>query len=99
MSVTTQAVSITYEPNVNCGHLSRHEAKDAAECAAHDITRFVGREIERACGAKLKSKPVEFERQRASIASFSPLSWQRFPQQIPTERPSLGVECLKRRPN
>ena len=26
MSVTTQAVSITYEPNVNCGHLSRHEA-------------------------------------------------------------------------
>jgi len=39
-------------------------AKDAAERAPDDIARFVRREIERARGAKLKSKPVEFERQR-----------------------------------
>jgi hypothetical protein len=48
-------------------------AKNAAERTPNDIPRFVRREVERARGAKLKSKPIEFERQGASIAPFLPL--------------------------
>jgi len=57
-----------------------HElAKNGAECASHYIARLVRRKIERARRTKLEAKSVEFERQRASIAPFLPLSGHPFP--------------------